>query len=332
MRWRFATSLALGLAASAVLLVGCTGRSRLEGLSRQTPERTAIPPAVSPTPSWAPTPSETTEILPTPTPTLLATPSPDATLQAVLCAPPPVYSPGRHQLLAPILLYHHVGEEQLQSGDESTSRYDVTPADFKAELEMLQELGYHTVRVSQIAAALLGQGTLPQRPIAISFDDGWVDEFQTIFPLLQENGDVGTFYIPSTYPGAPGTVTWADLKEMASAGMEIGSHSRTHGHLASMAHTQAWAEVRLSKVDLEKALGVTVDTFAYPYGEFSPDLGRMVSEAGYHAAVGLGPSPLQGLDNIFYLNRIEVQGSESLAAFLKILPWRGEDTGLCPSR
>ncbi|MGA2819347.1 MAG: polysaccharide deacetylase family protein [Anaerolineales bacterium] len=332
MRWRFASSLALGFTASAILLVGCTGRSRFGGLAGQTPERTAMPLAVSPTPSRAPTLTETGEILPSPTPTLQATPSPDAGLQAVLCAPPPVYSPGRHQLLAPILLYHHVGEEQLQSGDESTSRYDVTPADFKAQLEMLQELGYHTVRVSQIASALLGQGTLPQRPIVISFDDGWVDEFQTIFPLLQENGDVGTFYIPSTYPGAPGTVTWAELKEMVSAGMEIGSHSRTHGHLASMTQGQAWAEVRLSKVDLEKALGVTVDTFAYPYGEFSPDLGRMVSEAGYHAAVGLGPSPLQGLGNIFYLNRIEIQGSESLAAFLKILPWRGEGTGLCPSR
>ena len=332
MRWRFATSLALGLAASAVLLVGCAGRSRLGGLSRQTPDRTGTPPAVSPTASQVPSPTETSEILPTPTPTLPPSPSPDAELQAVLCAPPPVYSLGPHQLLAPILLYHHVGEEQLQSGDESTSQYDVTPADFKAELEMLQELGYHTVRVSQIATAILGQGTLPPRPIALSFDDGWVDEFQTIFPLLQENGDVGTFYIPSSYPGAPGTVTWADLKEMASAGMEIGDHSRTHGHLASMTDAQVLDEVYDSKKYLEEQLGVTVDTFAYPYGEFTRDLGNAVSRAGYVGAVNLGASPLQGLGNRFNLNRIEIQGNESLAAFVKILPWRGQDTGLCPSR
>jgi len=323
-RWRVSSSLALGFAAGAVFLAGCLGRLPLKGLADQAPEPTVRPVTASPSPSEIPSPTETPEILPS------LTPTPQATLPAVLCAPPPTYTIGSYQMLAPILLYHHVGEEQLQSGNVSTSQYDVTPANFESQLKILRELSYHTVWVSQIASALLGHGTLPQRPIAITFDDGWADEYQTIFPLLQKYGDVATFYIPSTYPGAPGTVTWAELKEMASAGMEIGSHSRTHGHLPLMDHAQAWAEIRLSKVDLEKELGVTVATFAYPYGETSKSVFGMVHQAGYLAAVNLGNSPVQGLSNLFYLNRIEIESNESLAAFLKVLPWRGQGTALCP--
>jgi peptidoglycan/xylan/chitin deacetylase (PgdA/CDA1 family) len=317
------------LTAGVFCLAGCIGRSRLATAARPTPQSGTLTPANTPSPFQPPIPTETLEIPPGATPDPTITPTLPADIRTLLCSPAPTYTVGRHEVLAPILLYHHVGEEQLQSGDLSTSRYDVIPADFDAQLAMLQALGYHTVAVSQIASALLGRGTLPERPIAITFDDGWANEFQPIFPLLQKYGDVATFYIPSTYPGAPGMVTWDQLKQMASAGMEIGSHSRTHGHLPLMGHAQAWAEVRLSKVDLEKQLGVPVDTFAYPYGEFSADLGQLVSDAQYLGAVGLGSSPLQGLGNIFYLNRIEIQGSDGMAAFLKVLPWRGQGTDFC---
>jgi peptidoglycan/xylan/chitin deacetylase (PgdA/CDA1 family) len=235
----------------------------------------------------------------------------------------------RGQVVAPILLYHHVGEVALEANGDSTSRYNVTAADFEAQLALLNELGYQSVGVSRIVTAITRKEPLPERPIAISFDDGWIDQYQTIFPLLVKHGIVGTFYIPSTYPGGEETVSWEQLAEMVQGGMEIGSHSQTHADLRSVSEEVAWREIRMSKVDIEKRLGITIDTFAYPFGAYLPDLGTMVSRAGYLGGAGLGPSAVQGLGSIYYMSRIEIRGDETLAAFLLLLPWRGEGTAFC---
>jgi peptidoglycan/xylan/chitin deacetylase (PgdA/CDA1 family) len=225
-----------------------------------------------------------------------------------------------------------VGEGSLEQDGASTSRYNVTADRFEAELAVLERLGYHSVGVSQIAAALgPAKARLPERPIAISFDDGGVDQYQEVFPLLMKYRLVGTFYIPSTYPGGDQTISWDQLAEMAAAGMEIGSHSRTHIDLSKADEEKAWEEIRMSKVELEKRLRVRVDTFAYPFGGFSPELAKLVDRAGYLGGAGLGPSPVQSRASLFYLSRIEVRGDEPLADFVQLLPWRGEGTALCPS-
>jgi peptidoglycan/xylan/chitin deacetylase (PgdA/CDA1 family) len=253
----------------------------------------------------------------------------DPTLQEILCEPVPLPTLERGTVLAPILLYHHVGEAAMESGGNSDSRYNVTEANFESQLMLLNELGYHSVAVSRIIAYLVHKEPLPDRPIAISFDDGWIDQYESIFPLLRQHNLIGTFYIPSTYPGSQETVSWEQLAEMAAAGMEIGSHSQTHADLRSVSEEQAWREIRMSKVDLEKKLGVPIDSFAYPFGAYLPDLGTMVSRAGYLGGAGLGPSPVQGLGSLFYMSRIEVRGDESLSAFLNLLPWHGEGTPFC---
>jgi peptidoglycan/xylan/chitin deacetylase (PgdA/CDA1 family) len=298
--------------------------------------------APSPTPSATvtATPTATAEPTATPIPTSTPTPEPtrtvmqalvdgDSALAEMLCQPVPAPTLQGGQILAPILLYHHVGEAALESGGYSTSRFNVTEANFEAQLMLLNELGYHTVGVSRIVAAIARKEPLPDRPIAISFDDGWIEQYEAIFPLLERHGIVGTFYIPSTYPGGAQTVSWEQLAEMVRAGMEIGSHSQTHADLRSVSEEDAWREIRMSKVDLEKRLGITIDTFAYPFGAYLPDLGTMVSRAGYLGGAGLGPSAVQGLGSIYYMSRIEIRGDEALADFLRLLPWHGEGSPFC---
>jgi peptidoglycan/xylan/chitin deacetylase (PgdA/CDA1 family) len=316
-------------AISLMLLAGCTSLPAF-GLVK-IPSATATS-TVTPPPTSTPEPTATSTPEPTPEPTrtvmqiLLER---DPALAEALCRPAALPTLQRGQVLAPILLYHHVGEAALEANGDSTSRYNVTAADFEAQLDLLNELGYHSVGVSRIVAAITRKEPLPERPIAISFDDGWIDQYQTIFPLLVKHGIVGTFYIPSTYPGGQDTVSWENLAEMIKAGMEIGSHSQTHADLRSVSEEVAWREIRMSKVDLEKRLGITIDTFAYPFGTYLPDLGTMVSRAGYLGGAGLGPSAVQGLGSIYYMSRIEIHGDEALAGFLSVLPWHGEGTPFC---
>jgi peptidoglycan/xylan/chitin deacetylase (PgdA/CDA1 family) len=287
----------------------------------------ALSPTFTTTPSLSPTPTE--PITPTET-AAPPTPTADAQLATAVCEQPRLPTLGRKQVYAPILLYHHIGSDNYEQDGIYDSRYNVTIAEFNAQLDLLRSLGYQTVRTAAISDAITGHGTLPARPIVISFDDGWEDQYQNAFPALREHGFAGAFFIPSTYPDATGFVTWSQLAEMASAGMEIGSHSRTHPHLTKIPEGQAWIEIRNSKVDLEKRLKVTVDAFSYPFGEMGSDgtIPTQVSRALYKAAVGVEAGSLQ--NEFFYLRRTEIFGSMTNADFIRALPWRGQGTSLCP--
>ncbi len=307
---------------------GCTGGSGLP-VSVSPAETTIASPLSTASATSTPTiPSATATALSTPT----AARSPDPTLQQALCQSVAIPTLTRRQIIAPILLYHHIGSANLESDGISDSRYNVDVNNFLAQIDLLKTLGYNTVGVSQIASAMLDQGSLPERPIAITFDDGWEDQFLNAVPPLQERGLMATFYIVSTYPGGQDFITWDQLAQMAADGMEIGSHSRTHAHLPKLEYDALWSEIRVSKVELEKKLKVAVPTFSYPYGELTqnPDLATLVSRAGYRAAVGTDPGTIQY--QIFYLRRLEVTGSETLAEFAASLPWNAQGTGLCPSK
>jgi peptidoglycan/xylan/chitin deacetylase (PgdA/CDA1 family) len=285
-----------------------------------------------------------TRELPSQTPTVTASPAPsmtpiaptvpsatanDPAFQKILCQPVMLPKVGRYQAIVPILLYHHVGEVLAASDTENDSTYNVSSAEFEAQLDFLQSLGYHTVGVNAIALAMMGKGSLPERPIAITFDDGWADQYKHAVPLLTRRGMMATFYIPSRYPGAPDTITWDQLKEMAAQGMEFGSHSQTHPHFAKITGEQLWSEIRMSKVELEKMLGVEILTFAYPFGELDPTLrlAKLMASAGYFAAVSVNPGYFQY--EIYNLRRDVVRRGESLSVLTQALPWRGEDTALC---
>ncbi len=245
----------------------------------------------------------------------------DPALRELLCAPDPAIPLTAGQLVAPILLYHHVGNAGLE-GSQST-RFDVTAAGFETQLALLQQLGYQSLTVSQLAAALRGESSLPPRPIALTFDDAWANQYTTAFPLLQKYGMTATFYVPSRYPGARSTLSWDQLREMNQAGMEIGSHTRTHRW-----EPAAWGQVALSKSELEAQLGISVTTFSYPYGLVK--YADLVQKAGYTSAVAVSGTAIQNPAQPWALRRIEISGRDTLATFIRRLPWRGQGTSLCP--
>ncbi len=308
-----------------------------------TPLPTATPsPTASPT--LTPSPTITASPTATPSPTLTATPSPtptpdmttldeqlraDATLQAAICMSDTQLSLREGQIVVPILLYHFVGRETLEKNGVSTSRYNVTAANFEAQLALLDRLGYQTVSIGEIAAALYGEGVLPARPIAITFDDGWSEQYSVAFPLLQKYGMKATFYIPSSYAGKGRFITWEQLEGLRDAGMEIGAHTRKHVNLLAVSAQDAGPEIAGAKNTLEAKLNITVETMAYPYGLYSANIIALVQKAGYRAAVALGAASQQSQANLYALSRLEIKGAHTLKDFVGYLPWRGQGTALC---
>lgn len=311
--------------------------------------RTATPsatPTATPPPTALPSPTATQ--VPTRTPTLTPTPTEtpppgvseglrllrtalnsDTALAAAVCAPDLQITPREGEVVVPILLYHFVGRDKLEADGVSTTRYNVILPDFRMQLALFQELGYHTVTISEIAAALRGEHFLPERPIAITVDDGWVEQYTHIFATLQEFDMRATFYIPSSYPVGGRLVTWEQLDEMLKAGMEIGSHTRSHVDLTDIGAEALRDEVLISKWVLEDKLGITVHSISYPFGNYNNNVISAVREAGYTAAVALGPSVRQRAHANFALTRFEVMGTRPLLDLVERLPWLGEETALC---
>jgi len=252
-------------------------------------------------------------------------------VEELLCAPDPVYSLKEGEVLIPILLYHFVGRETLERNGHSLSRFNVTATDFEAQLALLKALGYHPVTVGEIAAALDGEASLPERPIALTFDDGWQEQYDVAFPLLQRYGMRATFFVTTSFIGAPRFMNWEEVAELRDAGMEIASHGRKHLNLADAENAEAWREIARSREVIEEKLGVLAVSFAYPYGAYRKGLPAMLERAGYRAAVGIGGTPVQRVGARYYLRRIEVRGQDTIASFLSRLPWRGTGTPLCAS-
>ena len=208
-------------------------------------------------------------------------------------------------VVAPILLYHHV------SADISTSRYQVSIPEFRAQMNALHDMGYTTIPISTLLDAIIHGAPLPEKPVVITFDDGHISVYENAFPIMNEFGFKGVFYIVANrINNLSNFVNIAQITEMQDAGWEIGSHSYTHADLTQSQSIAAY-EIAQSKTDLEFALSSKIQTFAYPYGAINPFVAQKVHDYGYRAGMGLGTSMVHSVNSLYYLQRIEIYGNYS---------------------
>lgn len=266
----------------------------------------SLTPAATVTP-FLPLPTATSTPAPTATPTLLPSP----TLQPTATW---VWNP-RGGVTAPILLYHHIGE------NDDNSRYYVSPAAFEQQMEWLHRHGYTTVTISTLVDALIDGGELPPRPVVITFDDGNESVYTHAFPIMERYGFVGTLYLVANRLDRNKFVNREQMRTMLDAGWEIGSHSLTHADLTqetSVLRSEVWESGQI----LSEAFDTPVTSFAYPFGAINPFVVERTERYGYRAAVGLGTSFHHDLSNLFYLARIEIRNEYDLNRFTSLLPWQ----------
>lgn len=218
------------------------------------------------------------------------------------------------EVIAPILLYHHIGEET------SSLRYVVSLGDFEAQMASLQRWGYTTIPLSLLLKALTEGAALPPRPVVITFDDGYREVYTHALPILQRYGFTAAVFVVIGQVGVGKSLTADQIRELAAAGWEIGSHSWSHANLRQSG-VNLKHEIGDARLALEQILGEPVTAFAFPYGLTSPYVTRLVQEAGYEVALGLGGSYRHKEKGRYYLSRIEIQGNFDLKAFASLLPW-----------
>jgi peptidoglycan/xylan/chitin deacetylase (PgdA/CDA1 family) len=211
---------------------------------------------------------------------------------------------GHHTGPVPILEYHVLG---VAPASAPYPELYVARPDFRHQLEWLDEHGYEAVTLEQVEDAWFNGGTLPARPIVLSFDDGYRPQFTFALPQLRKHGWAGVLNLK-----AEGSDLYtSNVKAMIAAGWEVAAHTIHHLDLTELGSEQLKEEVAGSRQIIRREYGVPVKNFCYPAGRFDPTVIAAVEAAGYVGATTEIPG-YASRESPFELARYEILGSSGV--------------------
>lgn len=214
-----------------------------------------------------------------------------------------------------VLMYHSI---------DSNKRYvGMSPYKFQRQVEYLRKK-YTIVSLNEIMDFVEGKKGLPKKAVAITFDDGYDDNYFVAYPYLRLYDLPATIFVATDFNQkttlADGRnvfakmLSWNEIKEMSQNGITIGAHTLTHRDLTNMDLEEARNEILGSKEEIERQIGKRVDYFSYPFGSYDNRIVKLVRTLGFRGVFGGLGTIQQGAD-AFDLNRIPISGSDTFLMF-----------------
>lgn len=217
-----------------------------------------------------------------------------------------------NELFVPILMYHHIRPVPI-SNDPVSLALNVTPAQLSEQLSFLKTNGYTIISLDDLENALSKKTPLPDKPIILTFDDGYKDFYENAFPILKKYNVKATEFVITKVLDISPYLTWNQIKEMDKSGLiTIGAHTRHHANLPDISQKDIIDEVKGSKADLESQLKKPVNWFAYPYGSYNSFIMNTVKSAGFKGAASTVYGVNQSRENAFLEPRIMIDGRFTL--------------------
>jgi peptidoglycan/xylan/chitin deacetylase (PgdA/CDA1 family) len=227
----------------------------------------------------------------------------------------------------PILMYHSVSTGK-SGGAHPYYETSTSPTLFRRHMEVLHCLGYSVVRLKDLDEVFSRRGETIRKLAVITFDDGYADFYENAFPILQAFKYSATVFVPTAFIGAPGAgiegkrhMSWSQVREAHSAGIDFGSHTVNHPQLAELPAQDILHQLQESKKTIEDNLGKAVDAFAYPFAfpEAKRDmvavLRRLLIESGYRTGVCTSIGRVSQEDDRLFLKRLPVNTFDDEAFF-----------------
>ncbi len=278
------------------------------------------------------TPSSTATLAPTPTATLAATATPDPTetppldTSAALSASlAPTSTPRtrpqpdgvRRSVRVPILMYHYISTPPDPT-DRLRVDLSVTPDNLEAQMRWLAENNYHTITLTDLYYHLAVGAPLPDNPIILTFDDGYVDHYENAFPILLKHNFVGTFFVlagPADV-ASPRYLTWEMIAEMSAAGQDIQVHGRDHVDMRRRTYSFLYFQIVGARQAVEAHTGKLAPFFAYPAGHYDAATLRLLKNYDFWMAVTTQHGRVHTLDAPLELTRVRIRGRDTLESFI----------------
>ncbi len=216
----------------------------------------------------------------------------------------------------PVLLYHHVTDDNTD-----LPKLTVSDAEFERQIHLLRANGFETISLDSLLAFMKNeQVKLPEKPILITFDDGYEDNYTNAFPILKKYGYTATIFMVGINFDRQERLSSQEINEMITNGFTVGGHSMTHRDLRQLTGSELSREVYGSKRKAEQVTHTDVNFFAYPGGFCNVATLEAVKGAGYAGAFTV----LTGLnnpanDNVYFMRRIPIFSSTDFDKLLALL-------------
>lgn len=231
----------------------------------------------------------------------------------------------------PVVMYHRIVETPAVESRHGTW---VTAERLAAQLDSLARRRFTTITFRDYAAYLAGEQKLPGKPVILTFDDGYADNYTLAFPLLRARGMKAVIFAigdaritTNAWDAAEGEPVLpllgrAQIREMAVYGIEFGSHTRSHARLPGLAAERLRVELGGSKRAIEERAGAPVLSLCYPNGAVDEAAKEAVAEAGYAFGIASDSGPLKIGDDLYEIRRAQIfPRTNAFGFWKKTSPW-----------
>lgn len=232
----------------------------------------------------------------------------------------PAWDGTYRRIRVPILMYHYVSDPP-EDADEYRIDLSISPEMFRAQMDALYSGGYTPISLYYLDAALLTGVPMPDNPVVLTFDDGYVDHYVNVFPVLQQYNFTGTFFVITGTADAedPAHLSWAQVREMADAGMDMESHTKTHPDLRDRDYDFLVYELLGAIESLQAFTGRMPHMQAYPGGRYDDATLDVVNTLPVWRAVTTAPGVLHTSDNRLEMSRQRISSDTGVAGMLSLL-------------
>ncbi len=185
----------------------------------------------------------------------------------------------RGKYVVPIVTYHSIATSEREGDGNS-----VSASNFEYQMAFLKKYKYNVISLDELVSAIRGRKELPHNSVVLTFDDGYVDNYENAFPILKRYKFPATFFIVPRLVGKKGYLTWEQAKEMDTGTINFGSHTYSHCYLPEFSEKEQKWEISASKKMIERRLGHPIHNFCYRTGGFTDFTKSQVQKAGYLSA------------------------------------------------
>ncbi len=233
---------------------------------------------------------------------------------------PPKFDGKTRTASVPILMYHYISTPPVAT-DKIRVGLSVTPEMFESQIKLLVDNGFTTITLFELYDNLATGKALPDKPIVLTFDDGYVDNYEYAFPILKKYQQTGTFFVltgPADFKD-PAYMSWAMVKEMSDAGMDIQLHSKDHVDLRRRRYEDLVWQIIGGRQSIEGHTGKPVVFMAYPSGKYDSTVMKFLSDNNFWGAVTTVSGRTHSLSDALTWTRIRVAGQLRLSDYAKLL-------------
>lgn len=205
-------------------------------------------------------------------------------------------------------MYHSVNTSAMPK-----NRLQVRVDTFERQMRFLKSHHYNVLSLESIVTLIKKGEKIPPRSVAITFDDGYRDNYIFAYPILKKYNLPATIFIIVNEVGRPDRLSWDEIKAMQNSGIiTFGSHALGPEPLMNIrSEEELKKQIFESKKILEEILGQKVTMFSYPEGRFNDKIRQLVIDAGYRLAVATSPGKKFANDDIFTLKRLRISATSN---------------------